>query len=340
VTPFRLATFSHRGYDRVGIEINGFMLDVALAYENLKRATGRRDFFKARHGLTMLEVMEEWDVFLAAFDQMADHYASALPGKADQLPFVYRKEEIRFRPPLLYPNKVLNAGSNYYDHALEMGAAAPDHDKHEPYFFYKGSRHTLIGHGDSIVLTPRAKYIDWEAELAVVIGREAKNVPVDKALDYIAGYTCYNDVSGRDRMIRKNETFDYDWFANKGNDTFGPIGPYIVPRRFIKDPQKLAIKCYVSGELMQDTNTKHMVWTVAELIANCSSITTLSPGDVIATGTGAGVGMGKGIKVKHGEIQKVFVHMYAGGSRLLRTGDTVVVDIEGVGQLENPVVAP
>jgi 2-keto-4-pentenoate hydratase/2-oxohepta-3-ene-1,7-dioic acid hydratase in catechol pathway len=340
MTPYRLATFSHRGRDYVGLEINNFMLDAALAYEHLKRATGRRDFFKARHGCTMLDVVEEWDLFLAAFDQMADHFATQLPGKAQKQPFVYQKDEIRFRPPLLYPNKVLNAGSNYYDHALEMGAAAPDHDKHEPYFFYKGSRHTLIGHGDPVVLTPRAKYIDWEAELAVVIGREAKNVPVDKALDYVAGYTCYNDISGRDRMIRKNETFDYDWFANKGNDTFGPIGPYIVPRKFIKDPQKLAIKCYVSGELMQDTSTKHMVWTVAELIANCSSITTLSPGDVIATGTGAGVGMGKGIKVKHGEIQKVFVHMYAGGSRLLRPGDVVRVDIEGVGELENPVVAP
>jgi 2,4-didehydro-3-deoxy-L-rhamnonate hydrolase len=339
-TFFRLATFSHRGHDHVGIEIGGVMLDMSLAYEHFKRATGRRDFFKARHHYTMLDVVEEWEVFLGVFDEMADHFASQLTKRGDVLPFAYRPEEIRFRPPLLYPNKVLNAGSNYYDHALEMGAAAPDHDKHEPYFFYKGSRHTLIGHGDTIVLTPRAKYIDWEAELAVVIGREAKNVTVDRALDYIAGYTCYNDISGRDRMRRKNETFDYDWFANKGNDTFGPIGPYIVPRKFIRDPQNLSIKCYVSGELMQDTNTQLMVWSVAELIANCSSITTLSPGDVIATGTGAGVGMGKGIKVNHGEIDKVFVHMYAGKARLLRPEDTVAVEIEGVGRLENNVAAP
>ena len=295
------------------------MLDMPLAYEHFKRATGRRDFFKARHHYTMLDVVEEWEVFLGVFDEMADHFAPQLAKKGEMLPFVYRPEEIRFRPPMLYPNKVLNAGSNYYDHALEMGAAAPDHDKHEPYFFYKGSRHTLIGHGDTIVLTPRAKYIDWEAELAVVIGREAKNVPVDRALDYIAGYTCYNDISGRDRMRRKNETFDYDWFANKGN---------------------LSIKCYVSGELMQDTNTNLMVWSVAELIANCCSITTLSPGDVIATGTGAGVGMGKGVKVNHGEIDKVFVHMYAGKARLLRPEDTVAVEIEGVGRLENKVAAP
>jgi 2,4-didehydro-3-deoxy-L-rhamnonate hydrolase len=337
---FRLATFSHRGHDHIGIEIDGLMLDMPLAYEHFKRATGRHDFFKARHQYTMLDVVEEWELFLGVFEELAAHFAPQLKEQSKLLPFVYRMDEFRFRPPILYPNKVLNAGSNYYDHALEMGAAAPDRDKHEPYFFYKGSRHTLIGHGDTIVLTPRAKYIDWEAELAVVIGCEAKNVPVNRALDYIAGYTCYNDISGRDRMRRKDETFDYDWFANKGNDTFGPIGPYIVPRKFVPDPQNLAIKCYVSGELMQDTSTKHMVWSVAELIANCSSITTLSPGDVIATGTGAGVGMAKGIKVKHGEIDKVFVHMYAGKARLLKPHDTVAVEIEGVGRLENKVAAP
>ena len=118
MTPFRLATFSHRGYDRVGIELNGYMLDFALAYEELKRASGRRDFFKARHGLTMLEVLEEWDLYLAAFEHIADHYASALPGKAEKQPFVYRKDEIRFRPPVMYPNKVLNAGSNYFASGL------------------------------------------------------------------------------------------------------------------------------------------------------------------------------------------------------------------------------
>lgn len=216
-----------------------------------------------------------------------------------------------------------------------MGAAKPVKEGHEPYFFYKRSRHNLIGHGDVIRLTPRSNYVDWEAELAVVIGRYAKNVPVKCALEYVAGYTCYNDISARDRMRRKDETFDYDWFSNKGNDTFALIGPYLVPRQFVKDPQNLSIRCYVSGELMQDTNTRLMVWGVSELIATASSVTTLSPGDVIATG--AGVGMGKGITVNHGEIDKVFVHMYSGKSRLLRPGDVVRVEIEGVGCWENKV---
>ena len=107
--------------------------------------------------------MEEWDVFLQSLRGNGRSLHAAIDEKGRVAAFVYRPEEIHFRPPCSIPNKVLNAGSNYYDHALEMGAAAPDHDKHEPYFFYKGSRHSLIGHGDTIVLTPRAKYIDWEA---------------------------------------------------------------------------------------------------------------------------------------------------------------------------------
>jgi 2-keto-4-pentenoate hydratase/2-oxohepta-3-ene-1,7-dioic acid hydratase in catechol pathway len=336
---YRLATFENRGYPHVGVEIEGRMLELGQAYEHLKRATGHRDLFKARHDHTMLDVMEEWDVFLPIFDRLVEYFAPKLRDKAATFPFLYAHEEIKFLPPIVHPNKVLNAAANYYDHALEMGAAAPDHDKHEPYFFYKGSSHTLIGHGDTIVLPPRTKFVDYEAELAVIIGREAKNVPVEKALDYVAGYTCYNDVSGRDVMRRKGESFDYDWFSCKGNDTFAPIGPYIVPRKFVPDPQKLAVKCTVSGELMQDTNTKHMVFNAAEQIAYISSITTLSPGDVIATGTGAGVGMAKNITVKFGEMHKVLENMFAGKARMLRPGDTVVVEVEGLGRLENKVAA-
>ena len=286
----------------------------------------------------MLDVLEEWELFIHVFDALTPYYAEALSQQGKNFPFVYRTDEVHFLPPVMYPDRVLNAGSNYYDHALEMGAEEPVKEGHEPYFFYKGRRHNLIGHGESIHLTPRSNYVDWEAELAVVIGRYAKNVPAEQALEYVAGYTCYNDVSARDRMMRRDETFLYDWFSNKGNDTFAPIGPYLVPKKFVSDPQNLSIRCYVGGELMQDTNTNKMVWSVAELIATASSVTTLSPGDVIATGTGAGVGMAKGITVKHGEIAKVFEHMYAGKSRLLRPGDGVKIEIEKVGTLENPVV--
>jgi len=334
---YRLATFSHRGYEHVGIEVGGRLIDLGLGYEHFKNETGKRDFFKAKHGYTMLDVLEEWELFTEVFDTLTPFYDEVLAGEKGDLPFVYSTEEVQFLPPVMYPNRVLNAGSNYYDHALEMGAEEPVKEGHEPYFFYKGCRHNLIGHGETIRLTPRSNYVDWEGELAVVIGRYAKNVPVERALEYVAGYTCYNDVSARDRMMRFNETFLYDWFSNKGNDTFAPIGPYLVPQQFVGDPQNLSLRCYVSGELMQNTNTNKMVWGVAELIATASSVTTLSPGDIIATGTGAGVGMAKGVTVKHGEIAKVFEHMFAGKSRLLRPGDTVKIEIEKVGTLENSV---
>jgi len=333
---WRLATVEFRGRVFPAFEVEGILLDLAIAYQAIKQINGRRDFFKPAHAPTMLDVLEDWDLFEPAIDEMADHYAGQIRAN-NTPPFAYTSDEVRFCAPILYPNKILNAGANYYDHSLEMGAAAPDRDKHEPYFFYKGSRHTVIGNGDTIRLTPRSKYIDWEAELAVVIGRQAKNVSVGEAMNYVAGYTCYNDVSARDRMIRHNETFDYDWFANKGNDTFAPMGRFITPAKFVAEPHKITVRCWLSGELMQEYSTSNMVFTIPELVANASSITTLSPGDVIATGTGAGVGMAKGVTVKHGEIHKVFEHMYAGGSRLLRPGDEIAIEIEGVGRLENSV---
>ena len=331
---YRLATVSYKGFVFPVIEIEGKLVSINQGYEYYKKMTNQKDLFKAKHNYTMLDILEEWDVFEEIFAK-AEFFIHRLK---EDLEFVYETGEVKFLPPLLYPDKILNAGSNYHDHALEMGAAKPEKEGHEPYFFYKGRRHTIIGHGDSIKLTPRSDYVDWEAELAIVIGRTAKNVSIANALDYVAGYTCYNDISARDRMIRNNETFDYDWFSNKGNDTFGPLGPFIVPAKFIADPDNLAIHLYLNGELMQDTNTNLMVWNIAELIATASSVTTLSPGDIIATGTGAGVGMAKGIKVKHDEIYKVFEHMYADKSILLKPGDKMVLEIEEIGRLENDVV--
>ncbi|MFA5585003.1 MAG: fumarylacetoacetate hydrolase family protein [Saccharofermentanales bacterium] len=331
---YQLATVTYRGFTFPVIEVDGKLISISHGYNHYKEVVGKQDLFMKNYNYTMLDILEKWSLFEDICDELSAFYR---PDIGKDFDFFFDVDEVKFEPPILYPDKILNAGSNYHDHALEMGAAKPEKEGHEPYFFYKGRTHTIIGHKDVIRLTPRAKYIDWEAELAIVIGKTAKNVSASDALEYVAGYTCYNDISGRDRMIRKNETFDYDWFSNKGNDTFGPLGPYIVPSKFISDPNNLPVKLYLNGELMQDTNTNLMVWDIAELIETASSVTTLSPGDIIATGTGAGVGMGKGIKVKHGEIWKVFEHMYAGKSIMLKDGDTVVVDIDEVGQLENKV---
>lgn len=337
---YRLATITHRARTFPVVAVDNALIDFNYGYEFYKQRKNIRNFFKPKHAYTMIDILDEWALFDPEIEAMAEFYADAIKRGTAPAAVVLKQEDVRFRPPMMYPNKILNAGSNYYDHALEMGAAAPDVKKHEPYFFYKGNRHTVIGSGDEIVLTPRAKYIDWEAELALVIGKTAKNVPVDKAMDYIAGFTCYNDVSGRDRMIRHGETFDYDWFANKGNDTFCPMGPYITPTRFMPNLADLRVRCIVNNEVMQDYSTADMVFKIPELVANASSITTLSPGDVIATGTGAGAGMAKGVVVKHGEIHKVFEHMYAGKARLMKGGDRCVVEIAGIGRLENDIVTP
>jgi len=339
---YRLATVRFRGRVFPVIELDGRLIDLNFGYEHYKTATGRQDFFKARHGYTMLDVLEEWDLFDKLFDDVVAFYVRELKGNPE-LDFVYRPAEVAFEAPILYPNKILNAGSNYFDHALEMGAAVPLPEKQEPYFFYKGSRNNVTAHGAPVRLTNRSAYTDWEAELAVVIGRVAKNVPRERAFDYIAGYTCYNDVSARDRMRRWDETFDYDWFSNKGNDSFAPMGPYILPRKFMPDVSDIEIRCFHNGDMVQSYSTKNIIFDVPRLVETATSVTTLNPGDVIAIGTGAGAGMAHGITagtVGHGEMHKVFEHMYAGKSRLLAAGDTIAVEVDGIGRLENQVMAP
>jgi 2-keto-4-pentenoate hydratase/2-oxohepta-3-ene-1,7-dioic acid hydratase in catechol pathway len=337
---YRLATVSHRGRVFPVIEIDETLIDLNLGYEYFKDATGRRDFFKARHNYTMLDVLEEWELFDGILDDFAQFFAGEIKTRLPEIAFAYRLGEVSFQPPILYPDKVLNAGSNYYDHALEMGAAPPLPDKQEPYFFYKGSKHTVVGHGGVVRLTPRSNFTDWEAELAVVIGKTAKNIPREKAFEVIAGYTCFNDVSARDRMRRWDETFDYDWFSNKGNDSFAPMGPYILPRKFMPDISDVMVKCFHNGDMVQSYSTKNIIYDVPRLIETVTSVTTLSPGDVVAVGTGSGAGMAHGIKVGWNEMEKVFEHMYAGKARLLGPGDTIAVEIDGIGRLENTVLAP
>jgi 2-keto-4-pentenoate hydratase/2-oxohepta-3-ene-1,7-dioic acid hydratase in catechol pathway len=156
--------------------------------------------------------------------------------------------------------------------------------------------------------------VDWEAELAVVIGRRAKDVSEADALSYVYGYTVGNDVSARDLQLK----VDTQWTRGKSLDTFCPLGPYIVTRDEIADPQNLAVKTTVNDEVMQDSNTKHMIFKIPQLIAYCSQMFTLEPGDIIMTGTPSGVGMGRT------------------PPRFLADGDVVTVSVEGIGEVSNP----
>jgi 2,4-diketo-3-deoxy-L-fuconate hydrolase len=207
------------------------------------------------------------------------------------------------------PGKIVCVGLNYHDHAEEGGQDLPK----APLLFAKWPN-TLIGDGEPIVLPQESSQVDYEAELGVVIATTAKHVSERGALDVVGGYICVNDVSARDLQFG-----DGQWTRGKSPDTFCPVGPRLVPREEIDDPQALSIRCIVNGETLQDSSTSQMIFSVAEIIAYVTRVITLEPGDLIATGTPAGVGVFRDPKV------------------LLQDGDEVSVEIEGLGTLTNPV---
>jgi 2-keto-4-pentenoate hydratase/2-oxohepta-3-ene-1,7-dioic acid hydratase in catechol pathway len=211
--------------------------------------------------------------------------------------------------PIDRPWKIVCVGLNYRDHAEEQGVELPQ----EPPLFAKWPN-TLIGPGEPIILPAAAREVDYEAELGVVIGTAAKHVEADRALDHVRGYIPLNDVTARDLQFA-----DKQWTRGKSPDTFCPVGPRLVPREEVDDPQDLGIRCVLNGETLQSSSTKQMIFSVAEIISYVSQVITLDPGDLIATGTPAGVGVFRDPKV------------------LLKDGDEVTVEIEGLGALTNPV---
>jgi 2-keto-4-pentenoate hydratase/2-oxohepta-3-ene-1,7-dioic acid hydratase in catechol pathway len=211
--------------------------------------------------------------------------------------------------PFDLPQKIICVGLNYRDHAEEQGTELPK----APLLFAKWPN-ALIGHGEPIVLPSECQEVDYEAELGVVIDRRAHVVSEGAALDVVRGYVCLNDVSARDLQFA-----DGQWTRGKSPDTFCPVGPHMVAREEIDDPQALAIRCVLNGRTMQDSSTSQMVFSVAEIIAYITRTVTLEPGDLIATGTPAGVGIFRDPKV------------------LLADGDEVTVEVQGLGALTNPV---
>ncbi|MES2250381.1 MAG: fumarylacetoacetate hydrolase family protein [Pseudomonadota bacterium] len=216
------------------------------------------------------------------------------------------------------PSRIFCAASNYASHANEMGTVLAAKSQSKPYMFLKLSN-TVIGNGETIQMPPETSKLDWEVELAAVIGKRCRRISVEDALDAVACYTIVNDISARDLNIRGDYPFKHDWFQGKCHDTFAPIGPWLVPAWQIPDPQAVQMRLDVNDEPMQQDSTANMIWTVREQIAYLSTIVTLEPGDVIATGTPTGVGMGRGI--------------------YLKAGDRLVASIEGIGRLSNQVQA-
>ena len=211
--------------------------------------------------------------------------------------------------PIRYPGKIVCLGLNYRDHAAEQNASIPN----EPVIFMKP--HTaIIGPNDSIVKPSFVQQLDYEAELAIVIGKRAKNVPLSEVHAHIFGYTIMNDVSARDIQFK-----DKQWTRGKSFDTFAPIGPYITTADELEDTSNLLIRTWVNGELRQNSSTKNMVFDPPEIVHRLSRVMTLEPCDIIATGTPAGVGFAM-------KPQK-----------FLKDGDSIRIEIEGIGILENRV---
>ncbi len=213
--------------------------------------------------------------------------------------------------PIDRPGKIICIGLNYRDHAEEQGVPLPE----APLLFAKW-QNALIGPGEPIVIPPIVTRCDYEAELGVVIGSRVRDVSAENALDAVAGYICVNDVSARDLQFA-----DGQWTRGKSPDTFCPVGPRLVPRDEVPDPQNLAIRAVLNGETRQESTTANMVFGVADLIAYVTRTITLEPGDLIATGTPAGVGA------------------FRDPPAFMQPGDEITIEIEGLGSLTNPVTA-
>jgi 2-keto-4-pentenoate hydratase/2-oxohepta-3-ene-1,7-dioic acid hydratase in catechol pathway len=300
---YRLLTYHHATGPRSGMMVGDHVHDIAEVLQ-------RPDY------VSMRAILDDWgnaEPLLARAAAKKPTNGVALKG-------------LQLLPPITYPGAIYCAGANYRDHVENMARKLnipPEPDPHElglsPWHFIKSSW-CAVGDGAKVELA--SDFLDWEAEVAVVIGKLARNVPIERVFDFVAGYTIANDLSARDRIQREAvpivSPFRYDWIGQKNFDGACPLGPWIVPASEIGDPQSLSIRTYVNDAMKQDSNTSKMLFTIAEQVSYLSSRITLHPGDVILTGTPAGVGAETGDR--------------------LAKGDQVRIEIEHIGQLTTYII--
>jgi 2-keto-4-pentenoate hydratase/2-oxohepta-3-ene-1,7-dioic acid hydratase in catechol pathway len=294
---YKLATYRSTDGPRAGLVIDDQVFDAA-------KLTGKPIY------ASVLGILADWRSAQSALNKAA---AGAGKGRTKGLPLA----RVKLLAPVRWPSAIYCAGANYADHAAEMARRMNrplDPDPHtlglKAWHFIKAPR-TLADPGTTVRISDVSSKMDWEVELAAVIGRTAKNVSQDKALGFVAGYTIANDLSARDRGHRANisdtSPFKSDWTKHKSFDGSCPLGPWIVPASDIGDPQNLGLKLWVNDVLKQDSNTKDMIFNLAEQIEQLSNGMTLHPGDLILTGTPAGVGSARGEFLKAGDVVKLWI---------------------------------
>lgn len=279
----KLATFTEGSSTRIGVVRDGGIVDLSVAVPDLPR-----------------------DMIALISSEAAMAKARAAAEEASTIPL----DKVTLEAPIPFPGKVLAIGLNYRDHVEESGQAMPEHQ-----VWFNKQHNCITGPYADIALPAVSSLLDYEAEMCFVIGKRCKHVPKERAHEVIAGYFVGNDVSVRDWQLRTNT-----WQIGKSFDTHGPTGPWIVTPDEVGDPHALDIKCWVNGELRQNSNTKHLIFNCFDQIAHLSQAFTLDPGDVIFTGTSGGVGA----------AMKPM--------QFLKEGDVVRVEVEKLGAIENRVV--
>ena len=306
---YKLATYKSADGPRAGVIVGDDVFDA-------QKLTGKAAY------ATVMGIMADWKAAEPALKAAAAKVAkSPAKSKAKRQPL----KKTKLLAPIRFPSAIYCAGANYADHAAEMAKKEgnpppvdPHTLGHKAWLFLKAAG-AITDPGATVQISNYAKNMDWEIELAAVIGRQGKNIPQAKALSYVAGYTIANDLSARDRGRRAGvpdaSPFKWDWTKHKTFEGSCPLGPWIVPASDIGDPQKLGLKLWVNGVLKQDSNTSDMIFNLAEQIEQLSVNMTLYPGDLIMTGTPAGVGAGRG--------------------EFLKPGDVIRLEIEKIGALIN-----
>jgi 2,4-diketo-3-deoxy-L-fuconate hydrolase len=331
---FKLGTFEERGRVFLGLVLrDNFVVDISQANAAL-------DGTKPVMPSDMKDLIQRYQELRPRLYAIANAAVIALSARPA---YIRELKALKIRPPVA-PGTILNAAVNYAEHANEMQSGGaktagptpkeqeninkgipgiwdrkPGDTRQNPYLFLKAPS-AVIANGEAIRIPPGREQVDWECELDAVIGRPASHVPVERAADYIFGWTLQNDVS--DRGFRADGRFGSDWLIGKSHDTFAPVGPFIVPKEFVKNPMKLSQKFVLSGKVMQDSSTERMTHNVYEMVSFASNVMTLKPGDLVSMGSPAGVGAGR--------AKPVF----------MKNGDASACTIESIGTLTNTVVGP